>query len=560
MDAEQAQVVVDGRGWFRRLADSGHRSGDTPAERRQKTLVTGVSFLKVLFCPAWVSMFLLVSAPLAALMPGLYALSTLGSIGRQARNKDSAQFGTRQTWLIFMLPPAVCLALGGLQASSSVVLWSFVAPILALLFRGPSSSLRWLVAFVVMVVGTFVVEALGLLPVAEMSPAVRSAFTCMNVVGVTVLTYTGVRYYALLLEEERRTQQRLNEELAEKNAQLDAQNQQLAEQQRALKESQQALIQSEKMAALAQLVAGVAHELNTPLGAIRASIDNLLGSLDETLEMLPDVLGAANGDERQQLKLLVMADGNAGAWLSARDERRLKKLLIGELTDAGVQDPPSVAPLLMRCGVTSVPSDNAALLRSPRVEELLRAAGDLISIRRTSTTIRTACDRAAKIVFALKSHAHPGAPGRESTRQAVVETLDNVLLLHESQLRRGVEVVRDYQDEGVLDARHDELAQVWTNLILNAVQAMEYAGQLILEVRREDGDVRVSVIDSGPGIPDDVQARMFDPFFTTKPPGEGTGLGLSISRQILEQHGGRFEVTTRPGRTEIAAVLPVERA
>jgi signal transduction histidine kinase len=97
---------------------------------------------------------------------------------------------------------------------------------------------------------------------------------------------------------------------------------------------------------------------------------------------------------------------------------------------------------------------------------------------------------------------------------------------------------------------------VWTNLIHNAVQALEGEGNLIIETARQEGGVVVRVIDDGPGIPAEVLPRIFEPFFTTKRKGEGTGLGLRIVEQIVARHAGRISVESQPGRTCFSVWLP----
>jgi len=198
------------------------------------------------------------------------------------------------------------------------------------------------------------------------------------------------------------------------------------------------------------------------------------------------------------------------------------------------------------------------LLRSPSAERLLRSASDLASLRRNSGTIRTAADRAAKIVFALKTYAHPGSVGGELVEAPVTDSLETVLTLYQNQIKNGVELVRDFADAGVVRGRHDELNQVWTNLVHNALQAMQYKGRLELAVSRDGGRVLVRVIDSGPGIPEAARTRIFEPFYTTKAKGEGSGLGLSISRDIVERHHGTIEVESRPGRTAFTVALPAD--
>jgi len=166
-----------------------------------------------------------------------------------------------------------------------------------------------------------------------------------------------------------------------------------------------------------------------------------------------------------------------------------------------------------------------------------------------------AAKRAAKIVFALKSYAHPGASSG-SQEGNLAENLDTVLTLYHNLIKRGVEVVRQYESDGVVVGHHDELNQVWTNLVHNALQAMDFDGTLTLQIRDLDDSVELSVIDDGPGVPEHVRPRIFDPFFTTKPQGEATGLGLSICRDIIERHGGTLSLESEPGRTAFTAVLP----
>jgi signal transduction histidine kinase len=99
---------------------------------------------------------------------------------------------------------------------------------------------------------------------------------------------------------------------------------------------------------------------------------------------------------------------------------------------------------------------------------------------------------------------------------------------------------------------------VWTNLIHNAIQAMDGRGEILIETKAENRDVIVGIEDTGPGISPDVAARIFEPFFTTKAKGEGTGLGLSICARIVEKHGGTIRVDSKPGRTRFEVRLPVE--
>jgi two-component system NtrC family sensor kinase len=122
-----------------------------------------------------------------------------------------------------------------------------------------------------------------------------------------------------------------------------------------------------------------------------------------------------------------------------------------------------------------------------------------------------------------------------------------------------VEVVRNYGNDlpSVL-CYPDELNQVWTNLLHNALQAMGNKGVLKIDVKPEDNAISVSITDSGQGIPPEIMPRIFEPFFTTKPPGEGSGLGLDIVHKIIEKHQGKMQVESVPGQTKFTVLLPIE--
>jgi signal transduction histidine kinase len=146
----------------------------------------------------------------------------------------------------------------------------------------------------------------------------------------------------------------------------------------------------------------------------------------------------------------------------------------------------------------------------------------------------------------------------EVTAVDVNDGLRDTLVMLTSILA-GVRVQRELDEElPRIEARGGELNQVWTHLIDNAVAAMGGQGELVVRSARDDDELVVQIIDSGPGIPSELQARIFDPFVTTKPVGKGAGLGLNISRNIVvNKHGGTIAVTSRPGRTCFVVRLPL---
>jgi two-component system, NtrC family, sensor kinase len=175
---------------------------------------------------------------------------------------------------------------------------------------------------------------------------------------------------------------------------------------------------------------------------------------------------------------------------------------------------------------------------------------------RNAAAIQTAIKQIQRIVGALKSYSHLDQAKIEPAD--LNEGIESTLTLLQHELKYGIKIVRKFGQLPRIPVYVDELNQVWTNLIHNAVQALGGKGEVTLETELADAaTVKVRVIDNGPGIPREVLPRIFEPFFTTKSKGEGTGLGLGIVRQILEKHGGRIDVESVPGRTCFTVYLPV---
>ena len=166
--------------------------------------------------------------------------------------------------------------------------------------------------------------------------------------------------------------------------------------------------------------------------------------------------------------------------------------------------------------------------------------------------------RISELVGAIKTFTHMD---KAASRKVDVHAgLNSTLIMLGHKLKKGdVEVVRDYEKDLPHVCGHaSELNQVWTNLLDNAIDAVDGQGRITVRTASEDGRVLVEVSDDGPGIPDDVRERIFEPFYTTKDVGEGTGLGLDISyRVIVEDHKGDIRVLSEPGDTRFQVRLPV---
>jgi signal transduction histidine kinase len=325
-----------------------------------------------------------------------------------------------------------------------------------------------------------------------------------------------------------------------------------------LRKAQAMIIQQEKMASLGQLVANVAHEINTPIGAIKASGHNIAEALQQTLANLPRLFQLLDLPAQQLFIDMLQHTRATGELLNTREERALTRDVTSVLETAGIEDARRKAALLVELRAHAHASQYLLLLAHPHSDFVLDTAASMASIVSSASNINTAVERVAKIVFALKTYSRVDSSG-ELREIDLGQSLDTVLTIYQNQTKQGIEVVRNYQAIGMLRCLPDELSQVWTNLIYNAIQAMQNQGTLSIDIGRVGNEAVVSIRDTGCGIPPEIRDRIFDAFFTTKPAGEGSGLGLDIVRKIVDKHHGRITVESEPGHGTMFAVhLPMQ--
>ncbi len=276
----------------------------------------------------------------------------------------------------------------------------------------------------------------------------------------------------------------------------------------ALKASQSQMVQSEKMATLGQMVAGVSHEINTPLGYVRSNLELVRGMFED--------LGRLVGQYARTLGLMRE---------QTVDETQIAKAF-EELT------------------LSEAELDPAAMIEEST--QLLKDGTHGL-------------DQIGELVTNLKNFSR-----LDRTRLDTFDInkgLDSTLHICKHMFKDGIQIVRNYGTVPQIQCAPSQINQVFLNVVTNAVQAMNGKGQLKLNTRSSGGQVAISFEDNGCGMPADVLARVYEPFFTTKAAGKGTGLGMSIAQQIVQEHGGRIQANSQPGKgSQFVITLPVQQA
>ncbi len=301
----------------------------------------------------------------------------------------------------------------------------------------------------------------------------------------------------------------LNKNLSKAFNQIQIKNETLKDTLEKLKESQDQVLHSEKMASIGQLAAGVAHEINNPTGFVNSNLRSLY-------------------DYQNDLGGLIS------------EYRKLVSDLMEKLNQEDTN--PDLLKQVQRIREREEGIDIEFLLED--IPNLIRESGE-------------GTERIKKIVMDLKDFAHPGEDKLKETD--INKSLDSTLNVVWNELKYKAEVFKDYGDLPPVQCYPQQLNQVFVNILVNAAQAIQENGEIRITTHAANGRVKISISDTGKGIPKENISKIFDPFFTTKDVGKGTGLGLNVSYNIVKKHKGTIDVESEVGKgTTFTIRIPIE--
>lgn len=332
-----------------------------------------------------------------------------------------------------------------------------------------------------------------------------------------------------------------------------------------MRNSQEIVSQRERLLALGRLSAGLTHELNNPAAAAVRATSTLR---ERVAKMRHKLAGLASGKlNGTTLMLLTEVQEEAverlpkAPKLTAMQSADAEDELTDWLEDMGIDAGWDISPTLVAAGVSTdwLESRFTAAVPAEHLEGALRWVTYTLETELLMNEIEDASHRISALVGAAKQYSQVDRAAHQEID--VHEGLDSTLIMLGAKLSApALQVIKDY-DRSLPDipAYPGELNQVWTNLIDNAVQAMDGTGTLTIRTTMSNDNLLVEIGDTGPGIPKDLQRKIFEPFFSTKPVGQGTGLGLDISyRIVVTRHGGDLKVISEPGDTRFQVCLPLQ--
>ncbi len=320
-------------------------------------------------------------------------------------------------------------------------------------------------------------------------------------------------------------------------------------------------LQNEKLMSLGKLSAGLAHELNNPASSIVRNVEELYRRTHQTPERFKRVMTMRiTPEQTDRVNAILFSKIDAKRpELSLMQRESLKDDLLDWLEDRDVDNAEVIAETFVEFGMTEDDLDEIHdIVDGKHLDGIMPWLESTLSMEQLVGEIKEASGRIADLIKSIKSYSHMDR-AKDGELIDIQDGIISTLTILKHQLKnKSIDVQQDFGENlPKILAFPGQLNQVWTNLLDNAIDAMDSGGVLTIKTYDKRDRVFVEITDNGPGIPDDVKSKIFDPFFTTKGVGKGTGLGLEVVRRIVDHHKGSITVDSVPGKTTFTICFPV---
>ncbi len=321
-------------------------------------------------------------------------------------------------------------------------------------------------------------------------------------------------------------------------------------------------VQSEKMMALGKLSAGLAHELNNPASAMLRSAKALKKHLGNVPEKFKKITSIKISEEQVDILNTILFDkiNNRPENNMKLTERNEKEDELEEwLEDHGLENAFELTETLLDF-----------CMGIPAMEGILKTTGDenfphavewienVLTTEKMVDEIEEASDRISSLVQSVKSYTHMDQAPEKVATDIHTGIKSTLTMLNHKLKKKNISLEKDFQENLPQPKIFvSEINQVWTNLIDNAIDAMEHSGTLNIKTSKDNSFIKIDITDNGEGISKEHLVHIFEPFFTTKSIGKGTGMGLEVVQRIINQHNGDIKVTSKKGATTFTVCLPI---